>query len=93
MGISGSQRQFWKVWYSPTADIWNFFRHFQKPRQCGEVKGVLLRGGIIADFSWEEGRITELALTAKEDQMLTIRLNGSERKVILEKNVKKMQKV
>lgn len=93
MGISGSQRQFWKVWYSPTADIWNFFRALPKTWQCGEVKGVLLRGGIIADFSWEEGRITELALTAKEDQMLTIRLNGSERKVILEKNVKKMQKV
>lgn len=70
-----------------------FLPALPKTWQCGEVKGVLLRGGIIADFSWEEGRITELALTAKEDQMLTIRLNGSERKVILEKNVKKMQKV
>ena len=70
-----------------------FLPALPKTWQCGEFKGVLLRGGIIADFSWEEGRITELALTAKEDQMLTIRLNGSERKVILEKNVKKMQKV
>lgn len=70
-----------------------FLPALPKTWQCGEVKGVLLRGGILADFSWEEGRITELALTAKEDQMLTIRLNGSERKVILEKNVKKMQKV
>ena len=70
-----------------------FLPALPKTWQCGEVKGVLLRGGIIADFSWDAGRITELALTAKEDQMLTIRLNGSERKVILEKNVKKMQKV
>ena len=70
-----------------------FLPALPKTWQCGEVKGVLLRGGILADFSWEEGRITELALTAKEDQMLTIRLNGSEREVILEKNVKKMQKV
>ena len=37
--ISGSQRQFWKVWYSPTADIWNFFRHFQKPGSAERSKG------------------------------------------------------
>lgn len=70
-----------------------FLPALPKSWQCGEVKGVLLKGGILADFTWEEGRITELALTAKEDQKLAIRVNGKEREVILQKNVKKMQKV
>ena len=37
-----------------------FLPALPKTWQCGEVKGVLLRGGIIADFSWEEGRITDV---------------------------------
>ena len=70
-----------------------FLPALPKSWQCGEVKGVLLRGGICADFSWEQGRIKELALTAKEDQEVTIRVNGTYQRVVLVKNVKKIQKV
>ena len=70
-----------------------FLPALPKSWQCGEVKGVLLRGGICADFSWEQGRIKELALTAKEDQEVTIRVNGTYQRVVLVKNMKKIQKV
>lgn len=61
--------------------------------KSGEVRGVLLRGGILADFVWEDKKVKEFTLLAKEDKRLRIRVNGEWQDVILKKNVKKIQKV
>ena len=39
----------------------------------GRVNGLRLRGGITADISWDEGRLTEAVLTADQDTQAKIR--------------------
>lgn len=60
-----------------------FLPALPKMWQEGRVKGMMLRGGIRADFAWREGRLTELSLTAKEDTEATIRIEGKNRGVSL----------
>ncbi len=46
--------------------------------QEGYVRGVGLRGGIVADFSWEKGVVYRLTLWGKKDQKVKIRVNQQE---------------
>lgn len=70
-----------------------FLPALPKSWKCGEVKGMLLRGGIETDFAWENGSLTELTLKAKEETKTVIRVNGTEREILLPKNVKIIQKL
>ena len=54
----------------------------------GKVQGMILRGGIAADFSWEKGKVKELTLMAKSDQMVEIRIGDSKQTVNLLKEKK-----
>lgn len=47
----------------------------------GAVSGMILRGGIRADFSWDNGTLKELTLTAKDDREEIIRIDGTEETV------------
>lgn len=42
----------------------------------GEIRGMILRGAIRADFSWKDGKVTALTLTPKEDCAVQVRVNG-----------------
>jgi alpha-L-fucosidase 2 len=42
----------------------------------GSVKGLCARGGIEADFEWQNGNVTRLTLKAKTDGQFTVRVNG-----------------
>ncbi len=42
----------------------------------GSVKGVCARGGIVADFSWKNGRVTQATIRASVDQTVTVFVNG-----------------
>ncbi len=46
--------------------------------QEGDVRGVGLRGGIVADFSWKKGVVYQLTLWGKKDQKVKIRVNQQE---------------
>lgn len=54
----------------------------------GSIRGVVLAGGIVTDFSWHQGVITELSLTAKEDMDVQVRLKGETYSVVLQKDKK-----
>lgn len=45
--------------------------------QTGEFSGIVSRGGISFDCKWQDGRITYLSATAKEDVSLEVRLPAS----------------
>ncbi len=45
-----------------------FLPAIPKEWQSGKLTGVVLRGGIMADIEWEEGKLSNLTLTAKEDK-------------------------
>lgn len=49
----------------------------------GEVRGMILQGGIRADFSWRDARVTSLYLTAKEDTKVQVRVNQEHREITL----------
>lgn len=40
----------------------------------GSVRGMILRGAVRADFSWKDGKLTQLYLTAREDTQVEIRM-------------------
>lgn len=50
----------------------------------GYVKGVVLRGGILADFSWAKGNLTEVNLTAPGTMKIIISAAGKEQQIILD---------
>lgn len=52
----------------------------------GSLKGVILEQGIAAEFSWKDGKLTRLSLTAKEEESVTIRINGKDQTIWLPKN-------
>lgn len=68
--------------------------------KSGRVRGMMLRGCIKADFSWENGKMKELFLTAGEDaagqckneeikeQSVKLRYNGLEKEIVLIKKQK-----
>ncbi len=49
----------------------------------GFVKGMVLRGGIEADFSWKMGSLTKVCLTAKKTMSITICIEDKEHHVEL----------
>lgn len=53
----------------------------------GAVSGMILRGGIQADFSWENGKLKTLTLTAKDDREVIVRIDGTEETVFLKKDL------
>jgi len=53
-------------------------------KEEGQIRGMILKGGIMADFSWRDGVLTELRLTAKEDTDTVIRMDGKDVAVHLE---------
>ena len=52
----------------------------------GSVKGICARGGIVADFSWREGRVVKAVLRSNTDQTVSINLNGQQKTVRLKPN-------
>jgi alpha-L-fucosidase 2 len=56
--------------------------------KTGSVRGMILRAGIQADFSWKDGCLTKLNLTAKDDREVCIRYNGTEKRIALSKGQK-----
>jgi alpha-L-fucosidase 2 len=51
----------------------------------GEVRGLRARGGVTADFTWREGRVTRFRMTSATPKRLKLRLNGELREVTAEK--------
>ena len=47
-------------------------------KEEGQIRGMILKGGIMADYSWRDGVLTELRLTAKEDTDTVIRMDGKD---------------
>lgn len=44
--------------------------------QSGRLEGVRVRGGSILSFAWEDGRVTEATVTARQDGTVRLRFNG-----------------
>ena len=44
----------------------------------GEVKGICARGGIEADFTWKDGKVTTATLRSKNDQTVKVNINGKQ---------------
>ncbi|MBQ9667354.1 MAG: glycoside hydrolase family 95 protein [Prevotella sp.] len=66
-----------------------FLPALPKAWPTGSVKGICARGGIVADFSWKDGRVVRAVLRAKNDVSVTARLNDTTRTV----NIKAGQSV
>lgn len=49
----------------------------------GEIRGMVLRGAIRADFSWNDRKVTDLTLTSKEDCTVEVRVNGIRTEILL----------
>lgn len=47
----------------------------------GSVTGLRARGGFEVDLSWADGRVTEYRITSAERRPVTVRINGTVRKV------------
>lgn len=60
--------------------------------KSGYVKGLVLLGGILADFAWYDGKICELELTANQGPLeIVAYINGSKRNLSLHKGVNTIQ--
>lgn len=53
----------------------------------GDVRGVILRGGIRADFAWEDGKTVKLVFCSPNEMEVHVRVNGEEKKVRLRKEI------
>ncbi len=55
------------------------------PREfpCGSVKGLVAKGNITVDISWEDGKLTAFSLTSPFSQAVTVKTPNDERKIDL----------
>jgi alpha-L-fucosidase 2 len=47
----------------------------------GSVKGLCARGGFTVDIEWQDGRVTNYRIAAKEAQLVKVRVNGEVKSV------------
>jgi alpha-L-fucosidase 2 len=57
------------------------------PWKKGRISGLRLRGGITADLSWQEGRLTEAVLTADRDTQTRVKYGDKTADLSLRKGV------
>ena len=59
----------------------DFLPALPKEWSSGSVRGICARGGIEADITWADGKVTAYQLRSKEPQTVTCRINGEVKQV------------
>lgn len=59
----------------------DFLPALPKAWRNGSIRGICARGGIEADFTWSDGKVTGATLRSKHSQTVVVRMNGTTRSV------------
>jgi len=51
----------------------------------GSVKGLRARGGFEVDIAWQDGKITTYRIRSQEPREVTVRINGTTKKLVSDK--------
>lgn len=53
--------------------------------KTGSVQGICLRGGMVLDMKWEDGKVSELAIVSKADKKIELIVNGYTENIVITK--------